>query len=362
MWDAVEVAQFRRLRALKLDGLGAINLFVGPNNSGKTSVLEALAVMSNPLDVWNWIEVARSREIKSGRTPVEELLKLYFPQRQSELIGWTPFLGKVELAYLENGNRNSIEATLAESRFEPASQLEESQYPVSSLEADEPTLKTRFEVSGPDGGHFTTEIQSRKEFSPPQTNTVPTRQATLITTVSHRTDLGILKGLSRTVEAGGKDVLVGFLSMLDPSIVGLEIVSPSGRSAVAKIQRDGIGFVPLNAEGDAIRRAVAIGASIMTSRGGILLIDEIDLGIHTAAIRKLLPALLIYMFGNNIQVFATTHSLDALDAVLEVNNMLGSSTPVSVYRLPEPGGANEVRRFSGQDAERIRTEYGYDLR
>jgi len=109
MWDAVEVAQFRRLRALKLDDLGAINLFVVPNNSGKTSVLEALAVMSNPLDVWNWIEVARSREIKSGRTPVEELLKLYFPQRQSESIGWTPFLGKVELAYLENGNRNLME-------------------------------------------------------------------------------------------------------------------------------------------------------------------------------------------------------------------------------------------------------------
>ena len=47
--DRLTIQRFRGLRDLTLSGLGRVNLLVGPNNSGKTSVLEAIALFCQPL-------------------------------------------------------------------------------------------------------------------------------------------------------------------------------------------------------------------------------------------------------------------------------------------------------------------------
>ncbi len=45
------IAAFRGLKDVTLDQLARVNLLVGGNNCGKTSVLEALAVFASPLDI-----------------------------------------------------------------------------------------------------------------------------------------------------------------------------------------------------------------------------------------------------------------------------------------------------------------------
>jgi len=49
-FEKVFIDGFRGLRNLELDGLGPINILVGGNNSGKTSVLEALSIACNPFE------------------------------------------------------------------------------------------------------------------------------------------------------------------------------------------------------------------------------------------------------------------------------------------------------------------------
>src|SRR5688500_11358228 len=78
--DSLTVHAFRGLRELQLLQLGQINLFVGPNNSGKTSALEAVGLYSRPLDLLEWIKTARRREIKSSRAPQLEPVKWLFPR------------------------------------------------------------------------------------------------------------------------------------------------------------------------------------------------------------------------------------------------------------------------------------------
>ena len=58
------IQQFRGLKNLEMSNLGTINLLVGANNSGKTSVLEAIATYCRPLDPKGWLNTAWSREIK----------------------------------------------------------------------------------------------------------------------------------------------------------------------------------------------------------------------------------------------------------------------------------------------------------
>ncbi|NJO08151.1 MAG: AAA family ATPase [Chloroflexaceae bacterium] len=79
----LHIQQFRGLRNLHLSNLGQINLLVGANNSGKTSVLEAIATYCRPLDPWEWLNAARSREIKSSRISILESFTWLFPQAAS---------------------------------------------------------------------------------------------------------------------------------------------------------------------------------------------------------------------------------------------------------------------------------------
>ena len=61
-FDRVKIDRFRGLRQMELLELGRINILVGPNNSGKTSVLEALAILCDPLDPYEWLSLVGRRD------------------------------------------------------------------------------------------------------------------------------------------------------------------------------------------------------------------------------------------------------------------------------------------------------------
>ena len=45
MYESIRIQNFRGLKDLTIENLGRVNLLVGANNVGKTSVLEALALL-----------------------------------------------------------------------------------------------------------------------------------------------------------------------------------------------------------------------------------------------------------------------------------------------------------------------------
>jgi predicted ATP-dependent endonuclease of OLD family len=60
------INKFCGLRDLKIEELGQVNLFVGNNNSGKTSVLEALSLFCDPLSRRRWSDAGSQREALAG--------------------------------------------------------------------------------------------------------------------------------------------------------------------------------------------------------------------------------------------------------------------------------------------------------
>ena len=55
MFHSLDIDGYRGLSRFEMSGLGRINLLVGKNNSGKTSVLEALHILSaagDPQCLW----------------------------------------------------------------------------------------------------------------------------------------------------------------------------------------------------------------------------------------------------------------------------------------------------------------------
>lgn len=76
----LEIDGFRGLRSLKLDDLGCVNVLVGRNNSGKTSVLEALSILCQPQNPDEWLSMVRRRDFGGLDETIVQSLRWCFTQ------------------------------------------------------------------------------------------------------------------------------------------------------------------------------------------------------------------------------------------------------------------------------------------
>ncbi len=120
-----------------------------------------------------------------------------------------------------------------------------------------------------------------------------------------------------------------------------------------------LGFVPLSSLGDGIRRVLSYAISLSEAQAGVLLIDEIETAIHKDALSKVFRWLLDAAKKLDVQIFATTHSLEAIDAILGAS--LSCIDDLVVFQLPDRG-KTEVKHFAGELLENIRFEQGWDVR
>jgi len=74
-------------------------------------------------------------------------------------------------------------------------------------------------------------------------------------------------------------------------------------------------LIPINVMGDGIRRILAMLAAISERKNGILLIDEIENGLHYTTLSILWKAILKAASDNNVQLFITTHSYECVQAI-----------------------------------------------
>lgn len=93
-------------------------------------------------------------------------------------------------------------------------------------------------------------------------------------------------------------------------------------------------------------RLLTLGLHLVITKGGFLLVDEIENGIHWSVKPKLWHFLVETARALNVQVVATTHSKDCLDGLAHLHRTYPAlAEHVSVHRL-EAGRDTSVR-FDG---------------
>lgn len=100
------------------------------------------------------------------------------------------------------------------------------------------------------------------------------------------------------------------MQAIDPRIKSIEL-GASGQ-IYFDLGNDFRTLLPLNLMGEGIQRLLDVITSIAHTAGGIVLIDEIDNGLHYSALRTLWKGVLQAAREYDVQVFATTHSAEAL--------------------------------------------------
>jgi hypothetical protein len=354
MISSVSIEGYRGFQEFQMNDLGRINLLVGTNNSGKTSVLEAiylLSSMGDPASLWTLLSRRGERLpplVSSGPDR---------PVRRSQL--------ELDVAHLFNGHEaqpGSIIKIFARS-------------PVRSIEYAivEAPAREQAEIFAEEDGALLPRLAIELSGipKPPVTMLPLTRAGGLYFDAIEMTSR---RGRSRsgdiapahfiTTESFSGDELVSMwnkvsltpsealvlqaLQFLDPDIERIASQALSGPyfSSQARggfiIKRKGWDLpIPIGSMGDGLWRMLAMAIAITQCKGGVLLVDEIDTGLHYTVMSQMWKLIFNAARELDVQVFATTHSYDCVYSLAQICSSSDRDSSVTVQRI-EPGKSRSV--------------------
>jgi hypothetical protein len=340
MITQLEIQNFRGFSDYKIDDVGQVNLLVGTNNCGKTSVLEAIHLLKSRGDA----SVLCSLLPKSGRREEGqmdhngggELCRLFNGFRIVREDSYGELTEKSELSIR---CIDKSPETVVLSIHEPDErQLGPFQIPINhqigiwqlnvDWQRNENNNKQVYPLdhSGNLPYHYmkmydtnSGKLCDRNIAFVPSCSLEPQQVVLLINKVYRTSD----EELVLVVEA---------LRIIAPDIVRL-IPGSSGAIFVESSKWDDYP-ISIGSYGDGIWRLLGLTLSLVAAKNGTLLIDEIDTGLHHTVMSKMWKMICATAKKLNVQVFATTHSRDCWETLAD-NAVEGEFTdmPIRIHRI-----------------------------
>jgi predicted ATPase len=333
MISSLKISGYRTFEQFEMGDLGRVNLLVGRNNTGKTSILEGLFILASGANLGVLWQVLARRG--------EQVMPEPNPNR--------PFQAEADISHLFYGHEISAgkEFVFSTTNDKPGRSVK---YKIEEAKPEEhPQLFAHLAdeaLTSPRLALWTTgtpdfalppmpvsrlgslRIEALQQFMQ-MTQRQPKNEggsAQLITTESLAVQQ-IAQLWSSIVLTPDEDRIVKALQILESRIERIAQVQ------TGPIQYPGLGFsfptrggfylrlsdnerrVPIGSFGDGMWRMLAIAVSLVRAKDNILLIDEIDTGLHYSVMADMWR--LVYEAADlfNVQVFATTHSYDCVHSL-----------------------------------------------
>lgn len=344
--SSLTLEAFRGIRDLKIEGLAPVTLVFGANNSGKTSLLEAAGLILRPFDPGQWAQTARQRDFSLPRADGI----------------WSLFPGAAAPDYEEGPPTSAplkISATLGGAIPPEVRQLEAEATTTLEYGAEgngEELIQVKATV---DGTTHTMAFGSESRKAELSKKKILYR-AFAVTPASHRQVSLLYDHLSHAIQQGKKGLAVQILQIFDPQVQDLDGVDTYGRRTIL-VTHGQRGVVDLSSFGDGMRQAVALALTLARVNSGVLLVDEIESGIYAFALEKTLSRLVEAAAEAQVQILATTHSLEAIDAAINAVAKLGPRSDLAGFYLQKREDAHFCQRFGGQELAEFRAQ-GRDIR
>lgn len=357
MIRSLHLTSFRSHADLQIHQLGRVNLLVGTNNSGKTSILEAIELLlahGDPRNIWTALSRRGERfwEDEDRRiAPEIDICRLFH--------GYC----------LDLGSSFKLQARCDDQDQQLTSQMVEAEFPQEDLPLIEQesllgssALKLTWQ-SGIREEDTTLPITDRGGLSYDSVRRKilrkddPRDPVVFITTSSLGAE-EVASLLSRVILNPEEGLLLRALQIIDPTIERLAPVSSVRSSNFANQLPSKGGVVikcagvdkrlPIGTMGDGIWRLLALALALIRASGGVLLVDEIDTGLHYTVMEKMWQLVNETAHKLDVQVFATTHSSDCWKALASISRAnVAEKSDVTIQRIEDQSGV--AVHFSEQE-------------
>ncbi len=302
------IERFRAIRQLKIEGLGRVNLITGKNNTGKSSVLEALRLLASEGSPAVIDDILRLREEKdgdpSGSQTMEEVSGLFR--------GFPRFSNETEPIVISSRAQASMKVTL-KMKWIPRhhDRLGRKKSVRGVPTSDEEELTQALEVDSNGDTHLWL------GFCGHSVGKEPPIPCEFLGPLSGGQTGALAPLFDKIALTEFEEHVLHALQIIDSRISGVRMVggeTPNQeRRAIVRAE----GFprpVPLRTFGDGLNRLFGIALSLVNAKGGFLLIDEFENGMHHTVQTDVWRAIFKLAKDLDIQVFATSHSWDSIEA------------------------------------------------
>ncbi len=136
------------------------------------------------------------------------------------------------------------------------------------------------------------------------------------------------------------------LAIADPGITRVD-----DKSLSLYVYHQRFGFADFRRLGSGVQRLIQIALAISHSENGVVLIDDIEIGIHWDIFREVFPWLVQWAKKYNVQVFATTHNIYVVDALIDATDL---DSDLVLYRLEPRESETRIIRHDRDALKRLR--------
>jgi len=375
MIRSLELTNYRGFEHYKLSNLARVNLLVGKNNSGKTSILEAVQLLASGGNARELASLARRRGelISTSPDPSAGQIRVYpdvthffhgrvFEEGASFSLATDGELGSMTTQVVRldaskipiKGDDYKFHEIVVMSGINLVSDYSNPRMPEASRRTAVPVTEgggVSFEVPEPLGRTDQLKANGHPVLLIPE-NSLDRRL------MGELWDRALAEGQDREVTEA--------MQILDPKISN--IVFQSIDPSFGREPRSGIlvGFegerrrYPLGSHGEGMRRLLVLALGLATTKDGVLLIDEVDTGLHYSVLADVWLLIVETARRYNIQVFLTTHSLDCIRALAWLCEAYPELAPeVSLQKIERALG--EAVAFSA-DQVQIAVEQDIEVR
>ncbi|MDX2216416.1 MAG: AAA family ATPase [Oculatellaceae cyanobacterium bins.114] len=337
MLRSLRIENFRCFQAFELQQLGRLNLLVGTNNSGKTSILEAVQLLTSHSNLESLREVMISRgeyifndERNGGREL--DIRHLFYGHLIDVDSKFSIFSSNHDSG---EGITVSLEHTGQLSLFED---LQELVLVVKWLGQESEDVK--LPLSSKEGLPLDYVRRIRRDFRSAGTKTQ-------FLTTSSLTAEKMIELFDQVVLTPEEDLITEALQTIEPSIDRIASVSSErnrfgSRGGFVVRLTNGDQRIPIGSMGDGIWRMLGLTLAIVNARNGVLLVDEIDTGLHFSAMSDMWKLVWETAKRLNVQVFATTHNSDCWTSLAAIANTKSPSEEGITIQRIEKGKPNSV--------------------
>lgn len=338
MITKLNIKNMRGLNQLSLENINQLTLFSGENNVGKSTLLESIFILLACYNPDLFIKINAIRGLLPVSRPEFMWEHLFYrSEMDSEISISCEIDGKVLSVSLERDETFIFQSAVADTIGKDFPAVPGS-YP----------LKISCNYDGKQSfGHYVL----RENGMGVHWKAKPEKLPKIAQYISPRSG----DSLSDSAELFGKvelidkkEMLIDALRLIDKDIVDISTILVDKKGYLYVRRQNGT-RLPLFAMGDGINRLTIILCSLITNSGGVLLLDEIENGMHYSVYDGLWKTLERIAIETQTQLFITTHSYECIkSAVSSLQHSGHRENLLSYVRLGRKGGDTVAHMFSAE--------------
>lgn len=353
------IQDFRGIESLELKNLSSVNVILGGNNCGKTSVLEAISLYCHGT-MTGVSTVARRREQGMYRMSDHGGALHLFSHRNLDMSNLPPIVLK-EGVTKSDGNQKVETFSLTGDLYSRIFRTEGHYDPfgewVDPQEEEDLVLDCTI-----NGTKVRKDAVKRRKYRSSSMTTVlkkePMSYPHVLLGAREIPTLSLMPVLQR--DSITREWMAKMAHFYDKEITNIISLTDKWGREETKVIRSTGPDLPLSMYGDGLKKALAVTAALIVAEGGVLLVDEFETGFQMKGFKKVLKSFFDLADEMDVQLFLSTHSLEAVDKLLNLEKEYIED--MSIYRLRKKEGTVVKKTYTGKEARFNRDHYGMELR